>query len=400
MIKIENTVTPSAEQWRSIILGARNPLNSWDKSDTVYDRSIESCGELPPELGENDYSLLMRLAKAGTTHAKYRRMITVYADITAPFYWWKEMDTYKIGTVSNGCSTMHCLTKKPFEVSDFSFEHLVGVKRKEDVGYEVEYSDTDYKNEEWRTIDGHTKYQVSNLGRIRDQTKGAMRKPTVNSSNYKKTVMDGKNLYIHRLVAIAFIDNPDNLPEVNHKDGNKWNNKVDNLEWVSKSDNAKHAVSMGLRDVNGYTRYKVAKSSRRFSPDEEAKIREMYESGMTKQEISNVIGCANSVIGDLINGNTYNKIKLTPYDRAKITVDTLNELRDEYLKTKDKELWYAMIQLLPSSYNQKRTMMLNYEVLAGIYPTRKDHKLDEWHVFCDWIKKLPYSELIIGANNV
>lgn len=226
MIKIENTVTPSAEQWQSIILGCRNPMDSWGMSDTEYDRAIDTLGELPPELGEKDHKLLMSLAKAGTTHSKYRRMITVYADITAPFYWWKEYSTYKVGTVTNACSSMHRITSKEFTLEQFSWEHL---------------------------------------------------------------------------------------------------------------------PSRGLENLEG-------------------------------------------------------------------TIDELNFWRNIYLyggkvddkkyEPKDKEAWWCLIQLLPTSYNQKRTVMLNYEVLAGIYPTRKDHKLDEWHVFCDWIKKLPYSELIIGENNV
>lgn len=208
MIKIELTDVCG---WESAIRGMRNPLNSWDKIDSKWDGFGEGDGY---SIGENDHSLMMRLAKGGATHAKYRRMITVYVDITAPLYWWKEFDTYKVGTVANSCSTMHKIHAKEFALDDFSTEHL--------------------------------------------------------------------------------------LP-----------------------------------------------------------------------------GCV---------------------DVLKCTISMLNYSRDMFLETKDKIHWWQMIQLLPTSYNQKRTVMLNYEVLVGMYKDRKNHKLDEWHTFCDWIKALPYSEIIIGED--
>lgn len=219
MIKFENTVTPSAEQWRSLILGARNAMNSWEKRDSIfYIESIEGF-----ELGPNDLSLMMRLRNAGTDHRKFMRMITVYVDITAPLYWWKEFDTYKVGTVANSCSTMHTIHKKEFTLDDFSCEHIL------------------------------------------DET-------------------------------------------------------------------------------------------------------------FTAEVIPKVI--------------------------LEATIKCLNENRAHYLSTKDKKYWWQMIQLLPTSYNQKRTVMLNYEVLANIYKSRKDHKLDEWREFCCWIKGLPYSELIMGSKKL
>lgn len=225
MIKIENTVTPSHEQWRAIIMGTRNPKNSWDRSDTsigCHEKFCKDCGFNPnwcgntPEsiLGPNDHKLMMSLAKGGPVHAKYRRMIVVYADITAPLYLWKELDTYKIGTVANSCSTMHKVHAKEIELSDFSVEHLDG--------------------EDLRVMQAH--------------------------------------------------------------------------------------------------------------------------------------------------------------------VDRMEANRKLFLATGDKECWYRIIQQLPSSYNQKRTMMLNYEVLHNIYHSRKNHKLDEWKTVCSWIESLPYSELIVGED--
>ena len=221
MLSIEKTVLPSPEQWEIIIEGMRNPKNSWDKMDSEYEW-VEDPSPINPNdpgmmfvIGDNDHQLMMNLAKGGSVHAKYRRMIPVFLTINAPLYWWKEFDTYKVGTVCNSCSTMHKIHSKEFTLDDFSYEHL-----------------TD--------------------------------------------------------------------------------------------------VSM---DVLCYT---------------------------------------------IIN---------------------LNNCRGLFLVNKTKDWWWQMIQLLPTSYNQKRTIMLNYEVLVGIYRDRKDHKLDEWHTFCDWIRGLPYSELITGGED-
>ena len=205
MIKLENTVLASPEQMSFIIQGLRNPMNSWDKSDSKYNDLDEY------KMGNNDKDIMKRLAMAGTDHRKFMRMMPVYVRITAPLYWWKEFDTYKVGTVANSCSTMHKIAAKEFTVDDFSTEHLIS-------------------------------------------------------------------------------------------------------------------------DSNAM---------------------------------------------------------------MKTTCDLLNQYREKYLKTKDKKYWRQMIQLLPSSYNQTRNVMLNYEVLANIYKSRKDHKLDEWREFCKWIETIPYSELII-----
>ena len=230
MIKIENV---EVFGWEAAIRGMRNPLNSWEKSDSKVHTC--ECEQWPhnikksfDEVGPNDLDLMKRLRNAGTDHRKFMRMISVYIDITAPLYWWKELDTYKVGTVTNSCSTMHKIAAKEFTLEDFSHEHML-----------------DVENE-----------------------------------------------------AIEF----------NNAPGDYWN-------------------SIAILDI---------------------------------------------------------------------TIRALNMYRQRYLETKDKKYWWQMIQLLPSSYNQRRTVMLNYEVLANMYKSRKDHKLDEWRDFCKWIKTLPYSELITG----
>lgn len=228
MIKIDNIEVMG---WEPAIRGMRNPMNSWEKSDSEekywcdtlgpkeephycyhcgYDMCNPYLGESDFVIGPNDLDLMKRLAKGGSTHAKYRRMIIVYIDITAPLYWWKEFDTYKVGTVANSCSTMHKIHAKEFVLEDFSHDHL--------------------------------------------------------------------------------------------DDG-------------------------GLLCLN-------------------------------------------------------------------CTIENLNWYRERFLKDKNKDDWWNMIQLLPTSYNQKRTVLLNYEVLSHIYHDRKDHKLDEWRKFCQMIKSLPYAQII------
>ena len=267
MIKLENFEVAG---WDHAIRGLRNPLNSWSKSDSyVSDCQNMDCDEclygsmltgdrricdVPtgspymfgevPHLGPNDKSLMMKLRNAGTDHRKYMRMITVYSDITAPLYWWKEFDTYKVGTVANSCSTMHKIHEKEFTLEDFSHDRLK-TKLSRDV--------------------------------LRD---------TINTLNILRTVyleggiLDPENNYFASL----------DLPEVVKLPG---------------------------------TYFQV------FEP-------------------------------------------------------------------KSMDIWHEMIQLLPSSYNQKRTVMMNYEVLANMYKSRKNHKLDEWRELCAWVEQLPYSELITG----
>ena len=243
MLKIENAEVMGLE---AAIRGMRNPMNSWEKGDSYYctgpvcpdDATVNLCKDECPYyktidcenlvaspyiIGPNDLDLMTRLRNAGTDHRKFMRMITVYLDITAPLYWWKEFDTYKVGTVANSCSTMHKIADKGFEFDDFSHEKLI------------------------------------------------------------------------------------------------------------------NSACMEIQEQH---------------------------------------------------------IRISPIQSLATTIECLNSYRDLYLQTKDKKYWWQMIQLLPSSYNQRRTVMLNYEVLANIYKSRRNHKLDEWHAFCDWIEELPYSELI------
>ena len=241
MIKLEHVVLPSPEQMGFVIEGMRNPMNSWDKSDSnciddcmecsdrkYCEHAMSSCGGKHFRggnyIGPNDLSLMQKLSNAGTDHRKFMRMMPVMVRITAPLYWWKEFDTYKVGTVANSCSTMHKITEKEFTLDDFSCEHLI--------------YDTDDSM--------HEMYHY-------------------------------KNCLVH-------------------------------------------------------------------------------------------------------------------------TINGLNSAREHFLETKDKKYWWQLIQLLPSSYNQTRNVIFNYEVLANIYKSRRNHKLDEWREFCKWIESLPKSELITGLD--
>lgn len=246
MLKIEETEVVG---WKAAIRGMRNPMNSWEQSDSGHcqrdlardcttcvhrDTGYSACTAGHFDIGPRDYDLMTRLRNAGTDHRKFMRMLIVYVDITAPLYWWKEFDTYKVGTVANSCSTMHKIAAKEFTLDDFSHEHL-GVLIPAELN------------------DGEEVFQ---------------------------------NLWIESL---------------------------------------------------------------------------------------------------------------------KRTIEDLNTARGFYIREQNSDLkkkyWLQMIHLLPSSYNQKRTIMLSYEVLANIYKSRRNHKLDEWHTLCDWIEGLPYSEMITGERN-
>ena len=318
MIKLENTKTYG---WEAAIRGMRNPMNSWEKSDTLFydygssdgindinyyhtltgkrekllaeeDYVVEGCCD---NVGQNDHKLMMNLAKAGSVDAKYRRMIVVTVDITAPLYWWKEFDTYKIGTVANSCSTMHKIQAKEFTLEDFSCEHLFKAPEFEDI--------PNFKPEYLKSLEAFqdaldAKTDLYNKGEISREEYDAFYR-----ENKPSTEIDLES---------------------------KWHHE--NGAW--------EAFGAWDDDCNEWVEYKYA------------------------------------------------------LDCVETTIRALNYYRERFLETKDKRYWWQMIQLLPSSYNQRRTVMLNYEVLAGIYPKRKDHKLDEWHDFCEWIRELPYSEII------
>lgn len=381
MLKIENASTFG---WKAAIRGMRNPKNSWAQIDSAV---VNGNGFI---VGNNDWDLMYRLASAGTDHGKFMRMIVVTLDIVAPLYWWSEYDTYKVGTVANSCSKMHKLLYKPFEMSDFSFDKLPGFKN------EIKQfrPDVDEEAEIWRRIDAD--YDVSNQGRVRHGSR--ILSGSVHSDNYILATLHGKQIPVHRLVAEAFIPNYEKKPEVNHIDGNKMNNAVDNLEWVTRAENKKHAVDNGLQP-------KPAKTYQgKFTAEQREEIKRLWDSGMfSRRQLAIKYGVSHTCVNDIINDKYKYAESVNVFEEvAQPLVDMLNELRDSYFACENeaskKQIWYSILQLLPESYNQRRTVMLNYAVLKNIYHARKDHKLDEWHTFCDWIESLPYSDLITGIT--
>lgn len=397
MIKLEKAQTFN---WEAAVRGMRNPMNSWDKGDSevVYDceqcdgncGEYQGCSGVCVHIGDNDLSLMKKLIKAGSDHRKFMRQIFVSVDITAPLYWWSEFDTYKVGTVANSCSKMHKLLHKPFETSDFSFDKLIGYRN------EVKQfrPDIDEENERWCAFCEHPDYFVSDKGRVRHN--GRILSGSVHQDGYIFVTIKGKQMPIHRLVANCFLHSVVGKTVVNHIDGNKMNNASSNLEWCTQSENVKHSIEnclqpKGLSTYNG-----------KFSQEERQKIKEEWDVGnVSRRELAEKYGVSHTCISDIINDKYKYADKVNVFKEvAKPLVDTLNELRDMYFCEEDadkkKKIWYSIIQLLPTSYNQKRTVTLNYENLFNMYHARKNHKLDEWRTFCEWIESLPYAKELIG----
>lgn len=399
-IKIENVVLPSSDQWKVIIMGCRNPKNSWIRSDSKFNLQTTWESDQDFKIGPNDLKLMSTLCNAGTDHRKFMRMIPVYLDIIAPLYFWKEFSTYKVGTVANSCSTMHKIHAKEFTLEDFSHEHLLS-----------EYNTSSYfvpehdeNRADIRPVIGFPDYDVSEFGDVYSWKSGkrVLLKLRTDIDGYKTVGLykDGKckRVKVHRLVADAFIPKGKGKDCVNHKDGNKWNNSVGNLEWCTRKENSTHASETGLLVYGSKQRIGRAKQ-RRLTHEQVQLIKELYHSdGVSQRELGRMFGCDHSVISEIVTGKIYNDISIFPLELLEETIDKLNELRCAYLESGDKGYWYSMIQLLPSSYNQRRTVMLNYEVLANIYKSRKGHRLDEWKTMLDWIETLPYSELITGES--
>lgn len=385
MIKIENTHVDNIVR---SVYSARNAMNSWDKSDSDWNTD---------SLGENDLKLAKNLSKAGSDHRKFLRMINVTCDITAPRFWWAEYDTYKIGTVANSCSTMHTIHKRPFYRDDFSTDAVNRVLQNR-VPIEVE-------KEEWRETEYEGVY-VSNTGRVMQDERDIKRKDgrtihlpereiAVTEDDYLRVKLhcpDGShNCKLHRLMAKAFIPNPNNYPVVNHKDGNKLNCNLDNLEWCTSAYNRQHACDNGLVQWSKESREACGKRSRKFDDEQVQKMKDLKELGFSLTEIANHFGCGISTISRILSGKTYVESK----DILDLIIDNLNTLRELYLETDDKDYWRQIIELLPQSYNQRRTVQMNYEVLRNMYYARKGHRLDEWHTFCDWAFQLPYFKEIV-----
>lgn len=395
MIKVENIEVFNFE---GAVRGARNPMNSWSRSDSHMETDYAN-NTTKFVIGENDLDLMKRLYKAGPEHRKYLRQIFVSMDITAPMYWWKEMDQYRINVTTNGCSTMHKLHTKEFTPDDFSHEHLFSEYNQKE-NHEIEF---DENEAELKIIKDYPDYKVSENGVVYSFKTGEKKKlsPRIDIDGYKTVGLYNngkvKRFKIHRLVASAFIPNDNEAKDcINHIDGNKWNNTVGNLEWCTRKENSLHASRTGLLITGSKQKLGMARK-RRFSQEQIMNIKNLYESGMTQRKLGEMFGCDHSVISEIVNNKIYKDITIFPLELLEIMIDDLNELREKYIETNDKKYWYAMIQLLPSSYNQKRTITMNYENVVTIIKQRSGHKLDEWNTFVDILKDLPYIKEIING---
>ena len=241
-------------------------------------------------------------------------------------------------------------------------------------------------------------YSVSNFGRIRNDKTNRILSGSLHKDGYIFVTIDGKQVPLHRLIALVFCYDFEEGKVINHKDGNKQNNFADNLEWVTQQENIKHSHSNDLQP-KGLKTY-----TGKFTAKQREEIKTLWDSGeKSKREIAKMYGVSHTCINDITNDKYKYAEKTNIYEEvARLLVDILNEMRDSYLNCDDEEqkkiIWYSILQLLPESYNQRATVQMNYEVLRNMYHSRKNHRLDEWVEFCKWIETLPYSELITGGN--
>ena len=409
--------------------GMRNPKESWSLSDSL---PINANGtwltddEKKKEyflqygvnfnIGEKDLKLAQRLIKAGTEHRKFMRQIFVSVDITAPLYWWSEFDTYKVGTVANSTSTMHKIMSKPFTEDLFEMEGMRGYKKM----IEQKPNEICEDTEEWKVFPLNEDYIVSNQGRVKRKTittthgrvwKERILTNTLTSDNYLKVgiKIDGKqkDRRVHDLVAITFIPNPNNLKEVNHKNGNKLDNRVENLEWCTRSENQKHAV-----DNNLQPRYRVNTYKGKLSKEERNEVIMLFnETDISKRELAKKFDVSDTTINSILsNKYNYGEGYTNEYEEFLKTLNTLNELRDEYLITGDKEVWKTVIEILPRNWLQTRTCTFNYENLLGMCSKgqRRYHKLNCWSGidnpelpnFISFARDLPYAQELIFIDEL
>lgn len=421
MIKVENIDVWGFEH---AIRGCRNPLNSWHKSDSIFEETSE-VGSVKleiPEIGQNDLDLMKRLYKAGTEHRKYLRQIFVSMDITAPLYWDSELDTYKVGTVRNSCSFMHKGVSKPFEITDFSIHdarayEVLSPLQKEN--FELTYP---YETNEYRVYECENgrQYKVYRNGRVfacsheYTDTLGRHRifkekecKPLQMYTGYYELNIGGRcgeKWSLHRLVATVWVDNPNDYATVNHIDGNKGNNSAENLEWCTLTENIQKGFDDGLyANMQSLpVRYSKWKGSHRVcDPSVRAQI--LYDhkhNGLKGTALAEKYNITTKQANTIVFGkdSEFSELFQLCYAWEKV-LKTLNDLRDLYLETKDEQVFQQIRCLLPSGYNQRFTITMNYENVVTIIKQRTGHRLDEWNAFVEILKGLPYVKEIMGEQS-
>lgn len=418
------------------IRGCRNPLESWYKSDSDYcfnmaceDCAIEvinkeDCYMNPSEfvIGKNDLALMQRLIKAGSEHRKFLRQIFISVDITAPSYFMAELDTYKIGTTRNSTSMQHKGTSHRYTVDDFELEEqikdVLRIKEKEYPDLFYPYETTEYKI---YTCENGRQYEVYKNGKIfalpfsYTDTKGRTRYfekreviPSKTRTGYFEINIGGRNCerwLLHRLVAYVWLDNPNNYTTVDHLDGNKANNSVENLEWVSLEENIKREWGKGLVEFDLQTAYKKWKSSSKIMPDVRLKIQKLYQEGKSQKELATIFAISQSQASVIVRNAKSTSDNQELFEHCwywERLIESLNVLRDKYLETKDYKYFRLIRQLMPMSYLYKSTITMNYENVLNMINHRSHHKLTEWSVdFINWAKTLPYANelLFITKDN-
>ena len=370
------------------LFGMRNPMNSWHLID-----SIEVDGIF--NIGEKDLGLAQRLIKAGSEHMKFMRQIQVWADMDMPLYWWKEMDLYKFKE-TNSCSTMHTITRRHLTLDDFEIDDDLERVVKQEIVLK------DESVVEWKPIEGYEgEYEISNDGRVRSLKRNKIGAITVDNRGYSKKALskngEVKQFAVHRLVAKAFIDNPEEKEEVNHIDGNKLNNTVENLEWCTRSENMKHAHENKLQHYSSYVQLCHRQKCGKFTEEDIEEVFRLRSEGLTHRQIAEKYGTSHTTIGSILNGESYKTLDISDLDAIKITLLKINNLIDLFNDTKDQRYFKRIIQMLPNSFLQMRTVNTNYAELRNIVLQRKHHKLKkDWQdTFCKWVTTLPYAKELI-----
>lgn len=410
MIKVENIKVYNVAR---AIYSARNAMNSWHLSDSDLEKDI---------IGPRDLDLAKRLYKGGPVHAKYLRQIFITMDITAPIYFNQEMDTYKVGTTRNSCSFQHKGVSQPFSIRDFSiddarvYEVLDPISKKKEHPLTYPYETDEFKifNISDRTYRIYRNgkvisepYEVkhNNDNRVRHFNEKIL-KPTQNRNGYWMLNLGGRRFLrkslLHRIVAEVWLPNDDPNLEINHIDGNKGNNSVENLEWITHSENEKHAHATGLKDFTKDLawRYKGYKCARKVSFFDEQKIKKLYSNGCKESEIACQFKISRSQTQAICN-NYYDDDLHFLFEMCvhwEKLINQLNYLRDMYLETEDYLYFRAIRQLLPMGYNQKYTLTMNYQNVMNMLDWRENHKLEEWRTLCKILRKLPYIDAIRGED--
>lgn len=378
----------------------------------------------------DDLRLMEVLKKRGDEHAKVLRGIIVWASVKAPRYIWQEFDTYRIGADKlSSESTMHTigngnLTIENFSVSDIVKESLTpNVKEEETQKLYIEKPEV----LESRIIEKYGReYEVWNDGRVFAMpftTSDAMPDGSIRNRFHEKKQLKygerqnptgyfqiglggrkGRAYQLHRLLAECFIPNPNNYPVVNHKDGNKGNCSISNLEWCTSSYNNKHAFDTGLKTYGIRQKYLSFKNSKKYNEDDVIAWITMHESGMTYQKMHEETGIAISVLNQAILGKTQKRLSEYSEEfetalRYELVIDQINKLALLYNEDKDTYLLEEIKRLLPESFIQSRIINFSYQTLRRIYYQRYNHRLPEWRKFCGWIETLPFAkELILNGD--